>query len=181
MDGLEDKDKIMKLALKAGKGNVKVYGKLIELYKEYLYRMAFSWMKNEDAALDVVGECILKGFEKIYSLKEPAYFKTWITRILLNTAKDYLKKTVLMGQIDDLQIPEEELGISFEEKMDLYEALDHLSDRYREILTLRYFDDMKIKEIADKMELPEGSVKAYLSRAKKELRKYLKEDYIYGI
>lgn len=181
MDGLEDKNKIMKLALKAGKGNVKAYGKLIELYKEYLYRMAFSWMKNEDAALDVVGECILKGFEKIYSLKEPAYFKTWITRILLNTAKDYLKKTVLMGQIDDLQIPEEELGISFEEKMDLYEALDHLSDRYREILTLRYFDDMKIKEIADKMELPEGSVKAYLSRAKKELRKYLKEDYIYGI
>lgn len=78
-------------------------------------------------------------------------------------------------------IPEDEFGISFEEKMDLYDALDHLSNQYREILTLKYFDDMKIKEIAEIMEMPEGSVKAYLSRAKKELREYLKEDYIYGI
>lgn len=181
VEELEDKDKTTKLASKARKGNVKAYGTLIGIYKEYLYRMAFSWMKNEDVALDVVGECILKGFEKIHLLKEPAYFKTWITRILLNIAKDYLKKTIPMEQIGDLQIPEDESGISFEEKMDLYDALDHLSNQYREILTLKYFDDMKIKEIAEIMEMPEGSVKAYLSRAKKELREYLKEDYIYGI
>ena len=77
-----------KLAKKAVRGNADAYGQLITKYQEYLYKMAFLYMKNQQDALDVVGTTILKGFQNIKTLKNPEWFKTWITRILINTAND---------------------------------------------------------------------------------------------
>lgn len=84
---LDDK-MIAKLTKKAIRGHAESYGKLIEHYKEYLYKTAMLATKNEDIALDVVGDCILKAFQSIRSLKEAKYFKTWITRILYNAIND---------------------------------------------------------------------------------------------
>lgn len=169
-----------KLAGKAMKGNVKAYGKLMEEYKTYLYRTAFLYVKNEDTALDIVGDCILNGFRNIHTLRNPEYFKTWITRILINAAKDHLKKVVSMEDYEQIQVAAPEKGISPEEKWDLYEAIDRLPERYRSVIILKYFEGMKIREISYAMEIPEGSVKAYLNRAREELRNYLKEDYRYA-
>lgn len=169
-----------KLASKAMKGNVKAYGKLIEEEKNYLYRTAFLYVKNQDAALDIVGDCILNGFRKIHALKSPEYFRTWLTRILINAAKDHMRKTVPMEDYDQLQLSAPPKGIPPEEKWDLYEAIDRLPDKYRSVVILKYFDEMKISEIAYTMEMPEGSVKAYLNRAREELKKYLQEDYRYA-
>lgn len=176
-----DPSTMEKLAAKAARGNVKAYGQLIEELKEYLYRTAFLYLKNEDAALDVVGDCILAGFRNIHKLKRPEYFKTWLTRILFNAAKDYLAKTVPMEDYDTIQAAQPQRGTSLEEKMDLYDAIDLLPERYRSVVIMKYFDDMKISEIARTMEIPEGTVKAYLSRARTELRGYLREDYRGGL
>ena len=170
-----------KLADKAVRGNVTASGKLIEELKDYLYRTAFLYLKNEDAALDVVGDCILAGFRSIHTLKQPRYFKTWLTRILLNAANDYMGKNIPMENYDSIQAAQNQKGTPPEEKWDLYHAIDRLPERYRSVVIMKYFDDMKISEIARTLDIPEGTVKAYLSRARNELRLYLKEDYLGGL
>ena len=175
-----DSSTMEKLAARAARGDVKAYGKLMEALKEYLYRTAFLYLKNEDAALDVVGDCILAGFRNIRTLRKPEYFKTWLTRILFNAAKDYVSKAIPMEDFDRIQAAQPERGASLEEKWDLYHAIDLLPERYRAVVIMKYFDDMKISEIAQTMEIPEGTVKAYLNRARNELRSYLREDYRYA-
>lgn len=80
------------MAKKAMRGDTKAYGELIHLYQEYLYSVAFLHVKNEQTALDMVSECIIKGYENIGRLREPKYFRTWMTRILLNAINDYYRK-----------------------------------------------------------------------------------------
>ncbi|MDO4298756.1 MAG: sigma-70 family RNA polymerase sigma factor [Lachnospiraceae bacterium] len=168
-----------KLAGKAIRGNVNAYGQLIEYYKEYLYRTAWLLVKNQEDALDIVSDCILRGFHSIRTLKKPEYFRTWMTRILINSARDYRRRYPETEDIDTIYMAEPEQGISPEEKMDLYRAIDLLPEKYRNVVILKYFDEMKISEIAYALEIPEGTVKVYLSRAKTKLRLLLEEDEIY--
>ncbi|KAB1439441.1 MAG: sigma-70 family RNA polymerase sigma factor [Candidatus Galacturonibacter soehngenii] len=169
------------LVKKAMKGNPKAYGNLIHYYQDYLYKTAFLYVKDEDSALDIVQESILKGYESIRKLKHPQFFKTWITKILINNSLTVLKRrnsTISIETIED--ITKSYLQPMLEEKLDLYEAIDNLSEIYKTIIILKYFNDLKINEISSLMNIPEGSVKAYLYRAKKELKQYLKEDYLYA-
>jgi len=73
-----------------------------------------------------------------------------------------------------------EKDISIEERLDLYQAIENLPEKYRSVIILKYFNELKVSEIAYTMDIPEGSVKAYLARARKDLRIYLKEDYFYA-
>ena len=174
-----DKDNLL-LVKKAIHGNVNAYGTLITRCQDYLYRIAFLYVKNEDLALDAVGECILQGFQSIHTLKKPEYFKTWLTRILIRCAVDLFRQMMPVAPMDTIQAAAPESSISSEEKWDLYDAIDVLPEKYRTVIILKYFSDMTVSEIAYAMNIPEGSVKAYLSRARKELRACLKEDYLYA-
>ena len=71
-------------------------------------------------------------------------------------------------------------GAAVEEKLDLLAAVERLPEKEKSIIVLKYYDDLKISEIADALEIPEGTVKAYLHKAKEKLKNLLKEDYIYG-
>ena len=159
---------------KAIRGNVDAYGHLVEIYKTYLYRTAWLYVHNEDVALDVVQESILKGFRQIKTLRKAKYFKTWMTRILINTAMD------MGAQRKEQADRAADEGGSLEEKMDLYNAIQRLPEQYRSVVILKYFNDMKLSEIAETLQIPEGSVSAYLFRAKQELRNILKEGYRYA-
>lgn len=68
---------------------------------------------------------------------------------------------------------------AIEEKLDLAKALDQLPEKQKSVIILKYYEDMKISEIASVLELPEGTVKAYLHKGKEKLRALLKEDYLY--
>lgn len=168
------------LTRKAIKGNSDAYGRLIASYQSYLYKVAFLYMKNEEDVLDVVGTTILKAYQHIHKLKNPEWFKTWITKILIRTALDELKKVVCFHDLENVQTASPPSGISIEEKCDLNSAIDQLSEKYRMVIILKYFSELSVKEIAFVMNIPEGSVKAYLSRARYELKIMLKEDYIYA-
>lgn len=188
-----------KLAKKAMRGNASAYGQLIEQYKEVLYRTAFLHVKNETTALDMVSETIVRGYENIHKLREPAYFKTWLVRILLNTIMDYYRKNNRLLSMEDLTkefsaekesaqpystkyrglAAEAGRNDSIEEKMDLAAALDRLPEKQKSVIILKYYEDMKISEIASVLEMPEGTVKAYLHKGKETLRVLLKEDYLY--
>ncbi len=172
-------DEELHFARKAIHGNPEAYGWLITRHQEYLYKMAFLYMKNEQDALDLVGTTILKGYQNIRRLKKPQLFRTWITSILINTAKSELKKKDFHDSIEDKKLSAPESGLSAEERLDLNGAIDRLPDKYRTAVILKYFSGFSIQEISCAMNAPEGTVKAYLSRARGELKRMLKEDYFY--
>lgn len=161
------------LVKKAMRENPKAFSQLIRKNQEYLYRVALQQSGEEQDALDIVQESILKAYKNIRGLREPSLFKTWITRIVINTARDTFRRkreNIPIEQAGELPAGE---GLSTEEKMDLYEALERLPDKYRSLVSLKYFQDMNIKEISKATGMPEGTVSVYLSRALKELKKEL--------
>lgn len=79
------------LVKRAMRGNPKAFGTLVEREQEYLYRMAFLYVRQEQDALDVVQESILKAYKSLKTLREPEYFRTWLTKIVINTAQDTLR------------------------------------------------------------------------------------------
>lgn len=164
----------IRLVKKAIRGSKPAYGELIKLYQTYLYKTAFLYLKNETDSLDAVQECVTKGLLGIGKLKEPAYFKTWITRILINCIYQDKRKTPVVS-FEEYQEKITEYYL-IEEKIDLYDAIDSLRAEYKTVIILFYFQELKIREIAQIMKIPEGSVKAYLYRAKKEIRKILFEE-----
>lgn len=163
----------LKLVEKAVKGNREAFGKLILMHQEYLYRLAYLYTKNEQDALDAVQECAMRAMISMDKLREPEYFKTWITRILLNSVYVAQKKHKNHSPYEEYSGAVPEQPVSIEEKADLYDAIDLLPSNYKTVVILQYFQGMKVKEIAQVMNLPVGSVKAYLSRAREALKKQL--------
>lgn len=146
------------------------------MHKEYLYRTAFLYTKNQDMASDVVQECIVKSMVSIDSLKKTEFFKSWITRILINCAVSELRKNkrfVGEPQWESEEWGDKEDSVSREEKMDLYHAIDQLDHPYKTIIIQKYFYGCQLKEIALLLKMPLGTVKAYHSRAKEKLKGYL--------
>ena len=155
----------------------KAFEKLIEYYKEYLYKTAYLYVKNEADALDIVGETIYKSFIGRKKLKDHNLFKTWITRILINNAIDLLKKKKKLSSVDNNDLFVEGKSIDDVIKyIDLYDAIDLLNIKYKNVIIMKYFNGMTIEEIAKIMDLPEGTVKTYLHRGKQCLARLLKEE-----
>lgn len=169
----------IKLIKESMKGNKESFGILIKNNKEYLYKMAFLYVKDEQDALEVIHETVYRGFLNIEKLKKAKFFNTWITRILINVSIDFLKKKGKNEMLDEsTPIIKETCEISTEEKLDLYNAIDLLNDNYKTVIIMMYFNDMKIKDISKVMETPENTVKTYLRRAKQALGEILKEGYL---
>lgn len=157
---------------KAKKGDEKAFCKLIEQEKMKLYKMAFLYMKNEEDALDVVQETIMKAFIHIHSLKEEKYFSTWITRILINTALETIRKNQQIVPMNNLML-ETEVTNQHEERMDLVGAISQLDDKYKTVIILKYYQDLTVPDIAEMLECPQGTVKSNLHRGMIELKKLL--------
>ena len=169
----------IRLIKESMKGNKESFGILIKNNKEYLYKMAFLYVKDEQDALEVIHETVYRAFLNIEKLKKAKFFNTWITRILINVSIDFLKKKGKNEMLDEsTPIRKEKCEISTEEKLDLYNAIDLLNDNYKTVIIMMYFNDMKIKDIAKVMEIPENTVKTYLRRAKQALGEVLKEGYL---
>ncbi|BDC00895.1 TPA: sigma-70 family RNA polymerase sigma factor [Clostridium perfringens] len=169
----------IKLIKESMKGNKESFGILIKNNKEYLYKMAFLYVKDEQDALEVIHETVYRAFLNIEKLKKAKFFNTWITRILINVSIDFLKKKGKNEMLDEsTPIIKEKCEISTEEKLDLYNAIDLLNDSYKTVIIMMYFNDMKIKDISKVMEITENTVKTYLRRAKQALGEILKEGYL---
>lgn len=129
-----------------------------------LYRIAISYMHSDADAADAVQDALLKAWEKRHTLRELAYFGTWLTRILINVCKSHLRarpRAVVLADIPDAGGQD-----MAEHNLVLKEALDALDLKYRIPLLLHYLDGYPIKEVAHIMRLPVGTVKSRLSRAR---------------
>ena len=138
--------------------------------------MAYTYVKDKQVALDILQETSFKAWLNIHTLKDEEKFKPWITKILVNTALNYIKKeSKVIYMEDENSIIYSEKSISIEEKLDLYDAIDLLKPKYKTVIILKYFDDMKIEYISYVLNIPENTVKSHLKRAKESLSSILKE------
>lgn len=172
---------IIRLIKKAQKGNEKAFLKLFQMYEADIYRMAFVYLKNEEEALDIVQETAYKAFDKIESLKEPAYFKTWLIKIAISSSLNRLKrleKIVPMQNeyINYMQFEQDDPTV----KVLLQQILEELTSEEKGIVLLKYYEGYTFQEIADTLQIPIGTVKSILYRALKKLRVQVEEADFYG-
>ena len=166
---------MIKLVALAQKGDKPAFDEIIRLCVPDLFRIAMSILKNKDDADDAVCETVVKAYENIHKLKNCKFFKTWIIRILINQANAAYKrrnKIVYLHDITDEPHCEDEYDFGGDE---LSSAVDSLRLEYRTVITLYYFQDMRIKEIAEVLQIPQGTVKWRLSKAKSILKEKLSE------
>ncbi|WHY87270.1 sigma-70 family RNA polymerase sigma factor [Neobacillus novalis] len=159
------------LVKEAIKGDDSAFLQLIQLYKIDLYKTALSFLRSEEEALEAIQEVTYRAYKSIRTVRDASYFKTWLIRIMINYCNDQLKKekrVVFSEEILSLQGTSENYN-----EMELKDAMLGLDERSQEIITLKYFQDMKIKDIALTLQCPEGTVKTWLNKALKALRNKL--------
>lgn len=149
----------------------KLFSDYVIRYKENHYRLAYSYVHNVDDALDIVQESIYKAISSMDSLKNPGYIKTWFYRILVNTSIDLIRKQKKLVIVDDEILSSYDSGVVDNyQNIDLQRALNSLPDNYRNVIVLRYFEDLKIEEIAEILNENVNTVKTHLYKSLDLLR-----------
>lgn len=142
----------------------------LEARSGMLYRVACTILHDDDACRDALQDAALKAWEKRHSLREPRYFRTWITRILINTCYDTVKKRrriVSLEEIREQSSPPPDPTLAF--------ALASLPEKLRLPLVLCFSEGMSYQEAADALRVPVATLRGRIHRAKERLRKELDE------
>ncbi|MCY7946303.1 RNA polymerase sigma factor [Bacillus atrophaeus] len=147
-------------------------------HKASFYRLAYSYVKNQEDTLDVLQDSIQKALASVDNLRNPNTVKSWFYKILVRTAIDFLRRQKKIKVMDDQTLEFLSHGKEDTYKdIDLHEALDELPVQYKTIIILRFFEDLKIEEIAEITDENINTVKTRLYRGLKLLRINLtKED-----
>ena len=193
--GLSEKGKRdLKLINKALQtGDTRAYNELMRLYRDPLYFMLFEKVGNEEIAKDLTIEALGKAFKKLHLYVPDYVFSTWLFTIAKNNCIDYLRKNKLPTiSIDKLMVNDKGEKQSFdipaetdnpEQKMIkkqrvqiLRQIVEQLKPNYRTLVRLRYFKEMSYEEISSELNLPLGTVKAQLFRAREFLYNIMKHN-----
>lgn len=169
----------LNLISKAKKGDINAYQALIHNEKEKLYKMAYVYMQNEDDSLEVFQETIYKAFASLSKLKNDEYFSTWMTRILINSAIDLLRKKKRVVPINQEILENTSDSSSFDSdvQIDLLKAMEEIEEKYKTVLLLRFYQDYTVKQIASMLKCPEGTVKTNIRRGLDKLKEKMKGVY----
>lgn len=150
---------------------------LIDFFKnneDKIYKFAYGYVKNQDIALDLVHESIVKAIQKRDTIREKRYLKTWYYRILINECLGFLRKRnkiLFFEEIKDAQNLGQIDKISDNnENIDLYDAIDKLPAKLKTIIMLRFFEDMSLEEISQTIKTNLSTVKSRLYKALEVLR-----------
>lgn len=140
-----------------------------------LYRVAKSILKNDEDCADAVQSAILKAFDKLHTLKHEKYFRTWLTRILINESYQILRTRREQVSYEEYMEGQENPagysnGCAAPEYSEVFAALMELEDMYRVPFTLHYIEGYSVKEIAKLLDISVSNVKIRLSRARQKLQ-----------
>ena len=152
--------------------------RLMEQYGSSLLRMSALYLKSVDLAQDAVQETFIKAYRHFSEYRGESSEKTWLTTICVNTCRDMLRSAWFRHQsrIDLDSLPERPSDFVFPDDTVLTEVM-RLPARYREVILLRYYEGLKLKEIASALQLSDGKVRSRLNKANNILRDRLKEWY----
>ncbi|THE10968.1 sigma-70 family RNA polymerase sigma factor [Bacillus timonensis] len=159
---------IAKEVKKARRGSKSSFEKLIIAHKLLMYRVAKTILTNDEDCADAIQEAIINAYQKIDTLKEPAYFKSWLCRIVLNECYQLLRKKKNVINIGDLFEPQmTEQGY---EEVEVEQMLSKLPEEQSQLLKLFHIEGMSILELAQIYEVPENTIKTRLRRAREKMR-----------
>lgn len=137
-----------------------------------LYRLAFTYVKNPDDAMDVVQESVYKAILGAPKLRSQQAIKSWLCRIVVNTALDLMRRRP--QQVDMDQLSDVGTQDTYQDP-DVFRALERLEEKERTVVVLRFFQDLKLREIAQVMGEKPNTVKTILYRSLKKLKIQLSE------
>lgn len=158
------------LVKRAQRRDMDAFVDLMEKHKTGLYKVAKSYLSSEEDVADVMQETVLSVYEHIQELKSVSYFKTWMTRILINHCKDLLrqqKRYLVSGQLPEntQEAPESD--------REFYRLVGELPEDYRAVFLLYYGEGFHTREIAWILDMNENTVKSKLRRGRDRLKQVL--------
>ncbi|WP_231846945.1 sigma-70 family RNA polymerase sigma factor [Oceanobacillus iheyensis] len=162
---------IIELVEEAQKGNQESFMALFHSYEKNLYRIANTYVKNSNDTYDVIQETAYRTYEKLPELRNPQYFKTWITKITINCALDTIRKNKKMIIMEPEKVSTKayyDLDIPL--KITVEQLLDRLNEKERTIIVLRFYYALSFKEISEQLDIPYGTTKSLSYRALKKLK-----------
>lgn len=155
------------LVKQAIRGDTEAFIQLMEGNKHMLYKIAKCYLKSEEDIADVMQETMLAAFEHIGELQKPRYFKTWLTRILMNNCFDVLRQG--QGTIPLENVPEQAYFNGEKHHLEFLQLLELLPENSRIIFLLYYGEGFNTREIAALLDMNENTVKSKLKRGRRYL------------
>jgi len=179
------------LVKRAMGGDEQAYSELVDKYQRALYFHILKMIKDKEQVNDLVQEAFVKAFDNLNTYSTNYAFSTWLYRIATNHTIDYLRKKKLKTlSIDEpvktrdgemrMQLEDESAGtdrniIRKQRQNIVQNAIDDLPPKYRKVIEMRHMEEKSYQEIADVLDLPLGTVKAHIFRARELLYKALKD------
>lgn len=182
------------IALIINKNDQKAYASLLNKYKNSLMFTVLKMVNNRDDAEDITMQAFTKAFKNLASYNNQFAFSTWLFKIASNTAIDFLRKkrvsttsldrkmsehsdseSTFSQNIVDTELDPEEKYVLKQRNNLMKEVVNGMNPKYRELIELRFFQELKYEEIATKLNIPIGTVKVRISRAKALLTEILQE------
>jgi RNA polymerase sigma-70 factor (ECF subfamily) len=171
-------------------GDPLAYRGLVEKYQERLYHLCFGMLRNREDAIDVAQEAFVKAHQNLATFRVESTFYTWLYRIARNLVVDHVRRKRRKAEVafdDAVAARDEEGEIAAIHEADgpgrltdraevgrkVMEALQHLPEDQREVVLLREVEEMSYKEIAEAMDIPEGTVMSRLFYARRKLQQLL--------
>ena len=144
----------------------------VALYRLNMFRLAKSILHNDSDAEDASSEAVLKAYHNLNTLKSFASFKPWIFKIVINEAYSIANRRKRMVYIEDLEVEDlnETVTKDLKDVSELWSVVNNLDEEFRTITLLFYYEDMSIKDICKTLEMPTGTVKSRLARARQKLK-----------
>jgi RNA polymerase sigma-70 factor, ECF subfamily len=156
----------------AKKGDKDAFKRLIDKYEFSLYIVARGFLKQKVDIEDALQETIIKSYKGIVNLRKNEFFKTWIIRIMINECTKILQKKKSLIYLEDAAITEDE-DRNEVSQMEIMDVINSLDEDLRIVTLLFYYEDLPQKEIAQVLNIPSGTVRSRLFRAKERLRALL--------
>ena len=159
---------MIQLVKRSISGDADAFLELMEKNSLAMYKVARGILDNDEDAADAMQDTILTCFEKIHTLKNPEYFKTWMIRILINECNKIHRHYKNFSRAEELpEVPGQDMSIA---EFEFKEMLGMLDESYRIILILYYVEGFRIADIASILNVNENTVKTRLARARVQLK-----------
>lgn len=184
---MEQKEK--RLIKKIKKGDHQAFADMVDKYKNSIYVICLRMVGNRQEAEDLSQETFLRAYRYIGQFDIDRKFSTWLFRIATNLSIDYLRRRKPGVSLDaeipgteglslEAMLPNEEVApdeqmVRNEREQMVQREIEHLPEKYRTAVVLKYIEDLRLKEISEIMEIPVATVKTRIHRGREILRKYL--------
>ena len=161
----------------AKQGDYEALEREINKIKYKLYKTGMAILKNDEDVCDALQETLISIYKNIKKLEKNEYFSTWAIRILINKCNDIIRKNKKITNINEkMQIDTINYYEIYEKESTLEQVLNKIDKNLRLITVLYYYNDLSVSKISETLNIPEGTVKSRLARARTKIYELLKDE-----